>query len=625
MYRASRSLALRCALLLCAVIAAPFLNAFAQEAIPQETLGRVTAATVMVYIEYEEPLADNVSWGTGYIVGDGLVMTNAHVVSERVPKRIMIRNDYIPPTEATVLASRYDTNEFLTGEAVQYIASTLIADANINVVSLSKKFTNFDVALLKVQLPPGLPVLRFTKDARANEPVYAIGFPGSGEPVISHDGRNAIPGAPLRVTAGRVNKVINRDPQLVMHDALAKSGNSGGPIVNARGEVVAMQTWSTDPDYRGVVTSFGLASRDLTAFAELNGGSVAVGGQGIPLSEKRAPGSDAREFVLHYANEGDVNFLALAGLLHYMGDCGFTRDPQLAVNYLVQAIQRGGNSPNVHLFQAGLAAVLIETPGLNAPYQPKELLMAANHSSSISQNSQLPDYRLLAYEAAQYMQGAANGFGYDPARSSMLANKALEGAFSLPLALTGYHYYFGDTGHRDHDTAMFNAREAARSGVPEGLSLLAHMYYDSSVVPHTARSRAVAKALAQEAAGKNDTWGMGLLANIYYESGDPAEAAQARELARTAAARGNRMGLYAIGRMAWDEYLANPGDATLAAKAWTFIDMAERQGVSVALRGGAGGGQVLRSSREVLAYFPPDVQQWLMSEGRREQGFLTSR
>ncbi len=625
MYRASRSLALRCVVLLCAVISTSFLNAFAQEAIPQETLGRVRAATVMVYIEYDEPLADNVSWGTGFIVGDGLVMTNAHVVSERVPKRVMVRNDYIPPTEATVVASRYDTNEFLTGEAAQYIASTLINDANINVVTLTKKFTNFDVALLRVQLPPGLPVLGFTRDARANEPVYAVGFPGNGEPVVSHDGRTAIPGAPQRVTAGRVNKVINRDPQLVMHDALAKSGNSGGPIVNARGEVVAMQTWSTDPDYRGVVTSFGLASRDLAAFAEANGLRVAVSGQGIPLNEKRAPGSDAREFVLHYANEGDVNFLALAGLLHFMGDCGFARDPQAAVDYLVQAIQRGANSPNLHLFQAGLAAVLIETPGLNAPYQPRQLLQTANRSAMVSGNSQHPDYRLLAYEASQYMQGGANGFGYDPARSAMLANKAAEGMFSLPLALTGYHAYFGDAGHRDHDTAMFNAREAARSGLPEGLSLLAHIYYDSSVVPHTARTRAVAKALAQEAARKNDAWGMGLLANIYYESGDPAEAAQARELARAAAARGNRMGLYAIGRMAWDDYLANPGDATLAAKSWAFIDMAERQGVAVALRTGAGGGQVLRSSREILAYFPPDVQQWLVSEGRREQGYLTSR
>ncbi len=73
------------------------------------------------------------------------------------------------------------------------------------------------------------------------------------------------------VTGGKINGIIQANPYLLMHTALCKSGNSGGPLINARGEVVGMQTWSTDPDGVEGVLSFAIGSEGLAAFVQQAG------------------------------------------------------------------------------------------------------------------------------------------------------------------------------------------------------------------------------------------------------------------------------------------------------------------------------------------------------------------
>lgn len=621
MHNSSRSLGLR-ALAACVALyfACPvFANANAAQAISRDVAQNAAAATVMVSIHYGEPLEKNVSWGTGFIIGDGLVMTNAHVVSDRIPNKIIVHNAVLPPTEAFIFDARYDANEFQSSAVMEYIANTLIANAGIHDVALSRPSTSFDVALLSFAPPSGvrLPALAFSRDAAPDQPAYAIGYPGSDQPPEYPEGAGAFtpPSAPIVMTAGKIKQVINREPLLLMHDALCKTGNSGGPLVNSRGEVLGMQTWSTVPG-GDTVASFAIGARDLAAFAEASGLRPAATGQGAP---RRRPtsGVDVRSPLLAQANAGNADYLALAGLLHAIGDCGFSRDAAAAAEYLQRALAAAPNHPNAYLFRAGLAAVMLQNPRLRLPHRPEDLLRAANNSAVVDQSSRHPDLRLLAYEAGLLMQGRADGFPCDPQRSRVLAEKALDGGFAFSFALAGLHYYFGDSGARDHHEALALAREAARSGVPEGLSLLAHLYYDSDVAAASHANRQTAFRLASEAARMNDPWALGLLANIYYDSADARERSLAEETARRAVEHGNRMGLYCLGRIAWDAFLANPSDIAQAARAWAFIDLAERKGVRITLPGG--NGVALRSSGEILGAFSPEMRQWLISEGRRAQ------
>ncbi|MCC8191398.1 MAG: serine protease, partial [Planctomycetes bacterium] len=254
-------------LLLTAVFALS--SAPAAEAMQRDAVQRLRAATVMVYIEYAEPYGDYLTWGTGFVVGNGLIMTNAHVVREQVPVRIFVTNEYLPPTEARVIASRYDTSGLI--DAPAGAAGSPLFSTRANSLFLSPASSNFDVALLAFAPPPGvhLPALSFSRDATPRQRVFAVGYPASEQTAWGandHSGPDSARTAPPVITAGWVNQVIAGSPFLLMHDALCKTGNSGGPIVNARGEVLGMQTWSAQPDHRNVVVSFAISGRDLVAF-----------------------------------------------------------------------------------------------------------------------------------------------------------------------------------------------------------------------------------------------------------------------------------------------------------------------------------------------------------------------
>lgn len=588
----------------------------------------VREATVQVRVEYSDDENLEVSLGSGVLIGPGLVLTNAHVVNERVPTRISIANDTIPRTPASLVALRYDHNEFTSAGVIEYIANQIIDNAGIKDVDIASTQRNYDMALLSFTPPPGrqLPYLAFARSAVRGEGVVAAGYPGKAARQRNIDSTNAyasVSTTPQVLTEGIVTGMLDNKPRMVMHNAQCSSGNSGGPVLNLRGEILGMQTWTSLPDSDEEYLAFAIDSRDIIPFLEANGARPTISSYGPP--PQPAPGDEnLRRPVLRGAEAGDANFIALAGLLYHLGIRGFERNDELASAYLNRAVQGAPRHPNAHLFKAGLAALMVRSPQYNRPDQVDSLLRSANNSDRISARSRHPDLRLLAFESALRMQGSAAGIAPDPDRSQQLAEKALEGGFALPIALTGYHFYFGDSyAGRDHSKALLDAREAARNGVPEGISLLAHLYYDSDVIPRSAENARLARQLAEEAAAMGDAWAYGLLANMRYDSRDNAERAGAAELAMQGLRHGNRLAVYCLGRIAWDRFLANPGDFTQAVKAWACIEAAERQGVRVLLPYGQNGNNyAIRSSRDMLALFQPNDRQRLMQEGKREQNAL---
>ncbi len=221
---------------------------------------KVSAATVMVFMEYDAPYENRSSWGTGFVIGDGLIMTNAHVVTDNMPKRIYVQNGMMPATEARVVSSRYDT-----------------ADSEMVIGIPGASY--YDVAILSFTPPAGvrLPSLPFSLNTMPSLDVFAYGYPNSNQGMrLSRYTGRSVPSARQTVNGGQVNEVIQSSPSLLMHDALCIEGNSGGPLVNERGEVVGMQTWSTSPDYDSIVTSFAIGSHGLLAFAQSVGARPAI-------------------------------------------------------------------------------------------------------------------------------------------------------------------------------------------------------------------------------------------------------------------------------------------------------------------------------------------------------------
>lgn len=174
----------------------------------QEVYARVNPSVVTVIAQLGE---DGASVGTGVIfTSDGYILTNYHVLEGGI--------------DCTVALS--------TGHS--YEARYVAGDAEN------------DLAVLKVDLT-GLPAAEFgdSEELVVGDPVYAIGNP------LGYELRGTL-------TDGIVS-AINRDVwvdgrtmNLIQTNAALNTGNSGGPLINAYGQVVGINTIKMTSSYSNV-------------------------------------------------------------------------------------------------------------------------------------------------------------------------------------------------------------------------------------------------------------------------------------------------------------------------------------------------------------------------------------
>jgi S1-C subfamily serine protease len=139
--------------------------------------------------------------GSGFFFRDGLVMTNAHVVGNFL--------------RATVVGEFGGVRLGLTGE----------------VIGVDE---DFDIAIISVGRNSDRHLLSFgDSDAiKIAEDVVVIGFP-----------LNRILGESISVSKGVVSsKRVFEGVKMIQIDAATNPGNSGGPLINTRGEVIGMVT-----------------------------------------------------------------------------------------------------------------------------------------------------------------------------------------------------------------------------------------------------------------------------------------------------------------------------------------------------------------------------------------------
>lgn len=135
--------------------------------------------------------------GSGFIVSqDGLILTNAHVVAKTISPVIILLAD---GTEALADIVGFDSN-------------------------------GADIAALKLRDKSNLPSLTLAtpNSTQVGQSVYAIGSP--------HGLRNQ-----NTFTIGVVSR-IDPETKIIQHDASVNSGNSGGPLLNSKGEVIGINT-----------------------------------------------------------------------------------------------------------------------------------------------------------------------------------------------------------------------------------------------------------------------------------------------------------------------------------------------------------------------------------------------
>jgi S1-C subfamily serine protease len=175
------------------------------------------------------------SGGTGFFVADDIVISNQHVIAKSDPDSMA----------SEVYIKRY-TGEISRAQGYLY----------------QNKAT--DIAILKVaRLPSNLKTLDlFEGRVRQGEEVAAMGHPVGLEFTFTMGHVSAI-------RKGQdLNKTFNMkcDGTWVHHSAPISRGNSGGPLLNKQGNVVAMNTWCfVDNEEFGEVQNlnFAISSGDI--------------------------------------------------------------------------------------------------------------------------------------------------------------------------------------------------------------------------------------------------------------------------------------------------------------------------------------------------------------------------
>jgi putative serine protease PepD len=198
--------------------------------------------------------------GTGVIIStDGEILTNNHVIAGGGDVHIRFSGN-TEPVSATVVAADPDN----------------------------------DLALLRVDVDGELPAATFADPAsvRIGDPVVAIGFALDldGDPSVT----SGIVSAVDRTLSISQNEALDG---LIQTDAAISSGNSGGPLVNAAGHVIGINTAVAESNAQRAATNVGFAigaGEVLDVLEDLRaGGQREPGFLGVRLSDRTDGGSGA--------------------------------------------------------------------------------------------------------------------------------------------------------------------------------------------------------------------------------------------------------------------------------------------------------------------------------------------
>jgi S1-C subfamily serine protease len=226
-----------------------------------EVIDHVAASVVTINADVDNQFGTGQATGTGVIVSsDGEILTNAHVVEGATEIRVRLAGE-TEPREARLLAS----------------------DPGNDLALLRMSGDGFDAAVFA---DPG--------SVRIGDEVVAIGFALGldGDPSVTLGIVSA-----LDRTIGTEGAYLDG---LIQTDAAISSGNSGGPLVNARGEVVGINTAVARDTATSAATNVGFAISAREALPVIEALRAQSGGEprtegylGVELGERRDGGQGA--------------------------------------------------------------------------------------------------------------------------------------------------------------------------------------------------------------------------------------------------------------------------------------------------------------------------------------------
>ena len=172
-------------------------------------------------------LPNGMATGSGIIMSeDGYILTNAHVVEEAQEISVVLPSNYSNSDETS--DSGNSTNSDSSEDNLTYTAELVGAD------------NQTDIAVLKIKAD-GLTAAEFgtSSDLQIGEAAIVIGNP------VSLSLANSVTAGIISAT-DRTLTIEDRTINYIQTDAAINGGNSGGPLINAYGQVIGIASARVD-------------------------------------------------------------------------------------------------------------------------------------------------------------------------------------------------------------------------------------------------------------------------------------------------------------------------------------------------------------------------------------------
>jgi S1-C subfamily serine protease len=217
------------------------------------------------------PVSHGLRTGSGFFVGPNLIVTNRHVVEGVDPSVIMVANQKLGGLRHVSLVG----------------------------MTPSDAIGGPDLAVLRVDGNTGVQPLSLTKTVQPLDEVVAAGFPAllmqsdaNFDRLLNGD-TQAMPQVIL--TDGRINAIQTTDAgiQIMPHSAAVSGGNSGGPLVDACGRVVGVNTFITADKDQVAHANYAQKADDVITFLQQNNAAASVVSGPCQPQPQAAPAASA--------------------------------------------------------------------------------------------------------------------------------------------------------------------------------------------------------------------------------------------------------------------------------------------------------------------------------------------
>lgn len=223
----------------------------------------LTQAVVLVLVK--QP--NGSSMGTGFFITPDLIVTNRHVIEGAVGDGVVVTSAKLGRvTPAQVIAQTPDS-----------------------------ELGRPDLALLRVSGVSGIQPLSLTREVKPLDQVIAAGFPGlllNSDAAFERLKRGDATASPqVILTDGRVNAIQESGGgiRILPHSAAVSGGNSGGPLTDACGRVVGVNTFIAADREQVAHANYAQKTDGLADFLRQHGAEVAdVSGPCAPAPPQAA-------------------------------------------------------------------------------------------------------------------------------------------------------------------------------------------------------------------------------------------------------------------------------------------------------------------------------------------------